>query len=134
VAAGAVNHAIRFILPNKYMRKAAYVHPGSHAGSPSSTDANAPPYGVRFRLKASFDASSYNAAEKVIIAALQKYGMLLSDGGTIPLTFADDRTTTAKWATLGITASSFGAITVDDFEVVDFSTPIVSTQDCVRNP
>jgi hypothetical protein len=134
VAAGAVNHALRFILPNKSMRKAAYVHPASHAGSPSSTDANAPPYGVRFRLKGTFDASSYNAAEKVIIAALKKYGMLLSDGGNVPLTFADDRTTTAKWATLGITASSFGGIKVDDFEVVDFSTPVVSTQDCVRNP
>ena len=96
VAAGAVNHALRFILPNPYMREAAYVHPASHAGSPSSKDANAPPYGVRFRLKAAFDDSSYNAGEKVIIAAMKKYGMLLSDGGTIALTFADDRTTTAK--------------------------------------
>lgn len=134
VAAGAVNHALRFILPNASMRKAAYVHPASHAGSPASTDPNAPPYGVRFRLKATFDDSSYDPAEKVIIAALKKYGMLLSDGGNVPLTFADDRTTTAKWATLGITASSFGGIKVDDFEVVDFSTPVLSTQDCVRNP
>ena len=64
VAAGAVNHALRFILPNPYMRQAAYVHPASHAGSPSSKDPNAPPYGVRFRLKASFDDSSYDAGEK----------------------------------------------------------------------
>ena len=134
VAAGAVNHAIRFILPNPYMRKKTYVHPASHAGSPSSPDANAPPYGVRFRLKASFDDSSYNASEKVILAAMKKFGMLLSDGGTIPLTFADDRTTTAKWSDLGVTALSFSAITVDDFEVVDFSTPIAQTDDCVRNP
>ena len=69
--------------------------------SPSSKDPNAPPYGVRFRLKASFDDSAYNAGEKVIIAAMKKYGMLLSDGGTIPLTFADDRTTTAKWSDAG---------------------------------
>ena len=134
VAAGAVNHAIRFILPNPYMRKATYVHPASHAGSPSSSDPNAPPYGVRFRLKPGFDASSYNAAQKVIIAAMKKYGMLLSDGGTIPLTFADDRTSTAKWSSLGITALSFSAITVDDFEVVGFSTPVAQTDDCVRNP
>jgi len=134
VAAGAVKHAIRFILPNASMKKAVYVHPGTHAGTPESTNANAPPYGVRFRLKASYDDSSYNASEKVIIAAMKKYGMLLSDGGTIPLTFADDRTTTAKWDTLGITALSFSAITPDDFEVVDFSTPIAQTNDCVRNP
>ena len=134
VAAGAVNHAIRFILPNPYMRSAAYVHPASHAGTPSSKDPNAPPYGVRFRLKAAFDDSSYNASEKVIIAAMKRFGMLLSDGGTIPLTFADDRTSTAKWSDLGVTALSFSAITVDDFEVVDFSTPIAQTDDCVRNP
>ncbi|HLK93775.1 MAG TPA: hypothetical protein VKZ18_28040 [Polyangia bacterium] len=134
VAAGAINHALRFILPNGYMRNQSYVHPASHAGSPSSKDPNAPPYGVRFRLKASFDDSTYNAAEKVIIAAMKKYGMLLSDGGTIPLTFADDRTTTAKWADLGVTALSFSTITVDDFEVVDFSAPIAETNDCVRNP
>jgi len=134
VAAGAVNHALRFILPNPYMRKKTYVHPASHAGGPSSPDANAPPYGVRFRLKPSFDDSSYNAAEKVIIAAMKKFGMLLSDGGTIPLTFADDRTSTAKWSDLGVSALSFATITVDDFEVVDFSTPIAVTNDCVRNP
>jgi hypothetical protein len=134
VAAGAVNHALRFILPNGSMRDASYVHPASHAGSPSNKDPNAPPYGVRFRLKASFDDSGYNASEKVLIAAMKKFGMLLSDGGTIPLTFADDRTTTAKWSDLGITALSFSAITVDDFEVVDFSAPIAQTDDCVRNP
>ncbi|HVV49064.1 MAG TPA: hypothetical protein VHO06_05360 [Polyangia bacterium] len=134
VAAGAVDHALRFILPNGSMRNKAYVHPASHAGTPSSPDPNAPPYGVRFRLKAGFDDSAYDAGEKVIIAAMKKYGMLLSDGGTIALTFADDRTTTAKWADLGVTALSFSAITPDDFEVVDFGAPIAQTNDCVRDP
>ncbi|HVZ88828.1 MAG TPA: serine/threonine protein kinase, partial [Polyangia bacterium] len=134
VAAGAVSHALRFILPNESMAAGVYVHPATHAGSPSSPDASAPPYGVRFRLKAGFDVSAYNASEKVILAAMKKYGMLLSDGGTIALTFADDRTTTAKWADLGVTARSFAAITVDDFEVVDFSAEIPLTDDCVRNP
>jgi hypothetical protein len=134
VASGELNHALRFILPNARMRAKAYVHPASHAGGPSSTNTSAPPYGVRFRLKASFDASGYNAAEKVVIAAMQKYGMLLSDGGNIALTFADDRTTTAKWATLGITPQSFSSIPVSDFEVVDMGNEITLTDDCVRNP
>lgn len=134
VAAGAVDHAIRFILPNNHMAKGVYVHPASHAGGPSSTAANAPPYGIRLRLKSSFDTSSYSTGEKVILAALKKYGMLLSDGGTVAFTFADDRTTTNKWATVGVTAQSFGAITPDDFEVVDYSTPIALTDNCVRNP
>jgi len=134
VAAGAVKHAMRFILPNDRMLKGVYVHPASHAGGPSATNADAPPYGVRFRLKASFDVSTFDAGEKVILAAMQKYGMLLSDGGNIALTFADDRTTTAKWATVGITAQSFAALTVDDFEVVDLSANVTLTDDCVRNP
>jgi hypothetical protein len=134
VAAGEVKHALRFILPNARMRKAAYVHPASHAGSPSSTNANAPPYGVRFRLKSTFDETGFNAGQKVILHALKKYGMLLSDGGNIALTFADDRTTTAKWAAQGIQAQSFNNIGVNNFEVVDLSAEIVSTQDCVRNP
>lgn len=133
VAAGEVKHAIRFILPNSKMKKDVYVHPASHAGGPSSTDANAPPYGVRFRLKSTFDASTYNPGEKVIIASLQKYGMLLSDGGNIALTFADDRTSNAKWAAQGITAQSFTKIIVDDFEVVDLSAEIALTDNCVRN-
>ncbi len=134
VAAGEVKHAMRFILPNARMAKGVYVHPASHAGGPSATDANAPPYGVRFRLKASFDDTPFDAGEKIIIAAMKKYGMLLSDGGNIALTFADDRTTTAKWAAQGITAQSFEAITVDDFDVVDLSANVALTDDCVRNP
>jgi hypothetical protein len=134
VAAGSVAHALRFILPNDHMKKLAYVHPATHAGAPSNTDANAPPYGVRLRLEAAFDETPYSAGEKVILHAMKTYGMLLSDGGTIALTFADDRTTAAKWATVGVDAQSFAAITVDDFEVVDLSPEIALTDDCVRNP
>jgi hypothetical protein len=134
VAAGAVKHALRFILPNKQMKKLVYVHPGSHAGQPTSTNANAPAYGVRFRLKSTFDVSAYDAGEKVILQAMKTYGMLLSDGGTIALTFADDRTTTSKWAAQGITALSFKNVAVDDFEVVDLGNEIALTDTCVRNP
>jgi hypothetical protein len=134
VAAGAVKHAIRFILPNESMKEQAYVHPATHAGSPSSSNPDAPPYGVRLRLKASFDETSFSAGEKTLLHAMKTYGMLLSDGGTIALTFADDRTTTAKWASQGITAQSFAALAVDDFEVVDLGDEIALTDDCVRNP
>jgi hypothetical protein len=134
VAAGAVRHALRFILPNERMEQLAYVHPATHAGSPSSTDPNAPPYGVRFRLDAGFDETPFDAGERVILAAMKTYGMFLSDGGDIALTFADDRTSTAKWATEGITATSFASISVGDFEVVDLGSEIALTDDCVRNP
>jgi serine/threonine-protein kinase len=133
VASGNVPHAIRFILPNPYMKQNVYLHPASHIGSPSSTDPNAPPYGVRFRLKSTFDETPYNAAQKTILHAMKKYGLILSDGGGIALTFADDRLATHKWADLGVDSHAFTAITVDDFEVVDYGAEITNA-DCVRNP
>jgi hypothetical protein len=134
VAAGHVDHALRFILPNDRMKADVYVRPATHAGGPESTDPNAPPYGVRLRLKSDFDDSGFGASQKVILAALKKHGMFLSDGGEIALTFADDRTSTAKWADLGIDSGSFSAITPDAFEVVELGEEVPLTYDCVRNP
>jgi hypothetical protein len=134
VASGTVNHALRFILPNDRMKADVYVHPASHAGGPENPGPDAPPYGVRFRLKPDFDESGYSDSEKVILTALKTHGMLLSDGGEIALTFADDRNSTAKWADLGIEAQSFNDIGVDQFEVVELGDEIPLTYDCVRNP
>ena len=134
VASGAVNHALRFILPNDRMKAEVFVHPATHAGGPESTEADAPPYGVRLRLKPDFDESSYSDSEKVILKALKTHGMLLADGGDIALTFADDRNNTAKWADLGVDAQSFSDIGVDQFEVVELGDEIPLTYDCVRNP
>jgi hypothetical protein len=134
VASGTINHALRFILPNDRMKQKVYVHPATHAGGPDSSDPNAPPYGVRFRLKADFDDSGYSDSQKVVLKALKTHGMVLSDGGQVPLTFADDRTSTAKWEQLGIDAQSFSALTADKFEVVELGPEIQLTYDCVRNP
>jgi serine/threonine-protein kinase len=129
-----VNHALRFILPNDRMKADVYVHPATHAGGPESAEPDAPPYGVRLRLGPDFDESGYSDSEKVVIKALKTHGMLLSDGGEIALTFADDRNSTAKWADLGIEADSFSDIAVDQFEVVELGEEIGLTYDCVRNP
>lgn len=133
VAAGEINHAIRFILPNNRMRKNYYVHPASHAGSPSATG-YAPIYGMRFRLKSSFNVSSLKPAAQVVARALQKYGMLLADGGQLPLTAESDRFTTHKWAEVDFGALDLNAIRVTDFEVVDAGSRILLTYNCVRNP
>ena len=134
VAAGDVPHALRFILPNARMKKLVYVHPATHAGGPSSANPDAPPYGVRFRLKASFDETPYNAAARVILHAMKRYGMILSDGGNIALTFADDRLSASKWSALGIVPQTFNNIGVTNFEVVDLGAEIPLTYDCVRAP
>jgi hypothetical protein len=65
---------------------------------------------------------------------MKKYGMLLSDGGEIALTFADDRTSTAKWSDLGVEAQSFNDIAPEQFEVVELGEEVPLTYDCVRNP
>lgn len=38
--------------------------------------------GMRVRLKASFDISTYPASDQVILRALKKYGMFLADNGS----------------------------------------------------
>jgi hypothetical protein len=134
VAGGQIDHALRFILPNDRMKADVYVRPATHAGGPQSTNPDAPPYGVRLRLKGDFDDSAYTAAQKVVLAALKKHGMLLSDGGEIALVFADDRTSTAKWADLGIDSQTFNSIPPDAFEVVDLGEEVAVTYDCVRTP
>src|SRR6185312_11456249 len=93
VANGDLGHAIRFILPNSRMAKGKFVHPASHAGAPSDPNANAIPYGSRLRLKSTFNVAGFTAgnhadggaaadvAARVILRTLQKYGMVLADGG-----------------------------------------------------
>jgi len=132
VAAGEIPHAIRFILPNPRMRAGAYVRPATHAGAPSG-NANLPPYGARFRLRADYPVDSLpDVNARVVARALQTYGMILADGGNIALTAASDRFTTHTWNELGIDSYSLAALAVSDFEVLDFGTPIDLTYDCVR--
>lgn len=135
VKSGAVNHALRFILPNENMQRRVYVHPATHAGAPSNPSAHAPPYGVRFRLKASFDESKLaTEVARVIARALKKYGMVLSDGGNIPVTIQNDRFTQAKWADVGVDTLSLSRLLVTDFEVVGLGARIPLTYQCVPTP
>jgi len=132
--AGAIQHAIRFILPNSRMQSGLYVHPATHAGAPSGS--GMPPYGSRLRLRADYPLASLpDEGARIIARALQKYGMILADGGTIALTAASDQYTTAKWnVVLPSGPTGLAAIRVTDFVLVDGGTRIPLTYDCVRNP
>jgi serine/threonine-protein kinase len=138
VAAGSIDHAIRYILPNDRIRKNVYVHPATHStfASASTTPALAPPYGARLRLRADYPVDTLpSAGAKVVAHALQKYGMILSDGGNIALTAADDRFTKAKWSGL-LDAQDLSALKVGDFVMVDGGAriPYTKSTDCVRVP
>ncbi len=135
---GDLGHAIRFILPNARMRAGVYVHPATHAGGPSDANAHAIPYGSRLRLAAGFDIDAFSSspAVRVILRSLKKYGMLLADGGNVPLTAESDRYTTHKWddADIDIDSHALFGIAASDFEVVQTGAPIELTYDCVRVP
>jgi serine/threonine-protein kinase len=133
VKAGAINHAIRFILPNSRIRKGILVRPATHSTNATTGGADAPQYGVHLRLKGSFDLASLKPGAQVVARALQKHGMFLADGGTIALTAQSDRFTQAKWAGL-LEADHLTSLKVTDFEVVDHGPDIAYTGDCVREP
>lgn len=134
LAAGSIDHAIRFILPNSRIQAGVYVHPATHAGGP--TGQGMPPYGARFRLRADYPLSSLpDEGTRIIARAMQRYGMILSDGGNIALTAAADRFTAAKWRdVLPSGSTGLAAIHVTDFEMIDAGGRIPLTFDCVRSP
>jgi hypothetical protein len=138
VFSGAVKHALRFILPNARIRNGIYVPPGTHSTGPTSGGPNMPPYGVRLRLKSTYNVSQLTAVgARTIAVALQHYGMFLADGGNVPLTIGSDRFTTHKWSEVGITNDlALASLAVTDFEVVEMGTPInwKADTDCYRNP
>ncbi|MGA7684939.1 MAG: hypothetical protein WCC32_18490 [Terriglobales bacterium] len=78
VAAGAINHALRFTLQYS---EAAFTPPASHWAA-NSTNQYAAPMGMRMRLKASYDISGFPQQSQVILRALQQYGMIMADNGS----------------------------------------------------
>lgn len=78
VARGVINHALRFTVSRT---QRGYVFPARHFASRSS-DATLPPMGMRVRLKASFDISSYPPQSRVVLQCLKTYGMIVADNGS----------------------------------------------------
>src|SRR6185312_6518611 len=78
VAGGKIQHALRFTLNDS---RAAVVPPASHWAA-NSTNSLAAPMGMRLRLKASVDISSFSPNVQVILTALKKYGMIMADNGS----------------------------------------------------
>jgi uncharacterized repeat protein (TIGR01451 family) len=86
VAAGAIDHALRF---TAWCTADAYIWPARHKavpddceGTPPPAGTKPPPMGLRLRLKADFDISGFKPQTRVILTALKKYGMILADNGS----------------------------------------------------
>jgi hypothetical protein len=78
VAAGRVDHAIRVTFEST---RDAWVHPASHCAGDTSNP-NAPPMGMRLRLKAGYGLGRFSGTAKTIAVALKRYGMIVADNGS----------------------------------------------------
>jgi hypothetical protein len=113
VASGAIHHALRFTLQNS---RAAFVLPATHWASTTS-NANAAPMGMRLRLKASVDISSFSAANQVILNAMKQYGLIMADNGSsMYISGAPDE----RWDNDDL--HNLDGISAGDFEVVQMGT------------
>jgi hypothetical protein len=116
VKSGHVDHAIRFTTNTT---DDSYLWPARHAAS-SSHNANLPPMGARFRLKASFSIAGYSAQAQTVLKAMQTYGLVLADNGS-PWYFqgtADNAWPDALIESLKtIPASAFEAVDTSSLEI-----------------
>lgn len=77
VQQGSIEHAIRFTVA---CTTDDYVWPARHEAGVA--DADCPPMGARFRLKANFDLSGFSPKARTILLAMQRYGLMLADNGS----------------------------------------------------
>jgi hypothetical protein len=110
VKKGAINHALRFTVSRTRNK---FVYPARHQAS-SDSDPDLPPMGLRLRLKAGFPVSRFPRQSRIVLRALQRYGMIVADNGS-------------DWYVSGIPSRGWnnddlhrlGGVTGGNFEVVD---------------
>jgi hypothetical protein len=112
VKAGYVDHAIRFTAPVTAER---YIWPAEHQAG-STTSANYPPMGARFRLKAGFPIAGYSRDTRVVLRAMKTFGLILADNGS-PWYFQGEAST--RWSATMI--SQLKTIPARAFQAVDES-------------
>ena len=112
IEAGVINHAIRFTAP---VTRDAHIYPARHhAGAGMSS--SLPPMGLRVRLKANFDVSSYSPRMRIILRAMKRYGLILADNGS-PWFFSG--TSDVRWSDDEL--NQLKRLRGRNFEVVDTS-------------
>jgi hypothetical protein len=113
VKRGVIDHALRFTVQRT---RRAYVYPARHFAS-SLTDPNLPPMGLRVRLKPSFDVSRYPRQTRIVLIALERYGMIVADNGS---NWYISGAPNPHWSNDQL--HTLGQVKGSNFEVVDTST------------
>ena len=75
---GGIDHAIRVTFGTT---QNAWLHPASHCAGDSS-DPDAPPMGLRLRLKAGYDIAGIGGLAHTIAVAMKRYGLFVADNGS----------------------------------------------------
>ena len=112
---GAISHAIRVTFDST---QNAWIHPASHcAGDTANPDA--PPMGLRLRLRAGFDTSGITGAAHAVAVALKRYGLIVADNGS---NWFISGTSDHRWPDRDL--DQLKAIPGSAFEVVRSAAPI----------
>ena len=75
VEQGEIRHALAFVAG---LTAHLYLSPATHSSGTSSAPW-APPMGLRVRLRSDFDLSGFHGTSLVVLRALQRYGMFVTD-------------------------------------------------------
>jgi hypothetical protein len=110
VRRGVIDHALRFTVRRT---RRAYVWPARHFAS-NLDDPTLPPMGLRVRLKASFDVSGFPRQARIVLVALKRYGMMVSDNGSDWFITGEPH---PRWRNDDL--RTLGRVKGSDFEVVD---------------
>jgi hypothetical protein len=124
IKAGVVNHALRVTFNST---QAGYIYPATHDSGTGALGGSEPPMGLRLRLKASVDTSSFSGPGKIVAKAMQTYGLIVADIGT-DWYFQGDSDDT--WNDMDVTDTYVGELITDfenvtgaDFDILDTGTP-----------
>jgi hypothetical protein len=110
VARGEINHALRFTTPKTSRR---FLWPARHFAAPTDA-ADLPPMGLRLRLKHDWPIARFPYQARVVLKALQDYGMVLADnGGAFFITGEPD----ARWNNREL--QTLRTVPISAFEAVD---------------
>jgi hypothetical protein len=77
-AAGKLEHAIRVTFEST---RDAWIHPASHCAGDTGNP-NAPPMGMRLRLKPGYGLGGLSGPAQAIAQALKRYGAIVADNGS----------------------------------------------------
>lgn len=75
---GAIDHALRVTFEST---RNASINPASHCAG-DTDDPDAPPMGMRLRLKPGYDTAAFSGQAAVIARALKRYGLIVADNGS----------------------------------------------------